>query len=471
MTDFTSLIAKRTFKLSNQLEFANISGDFNPIHVDADAAKKTISGECIVHGMNALLWTLDALLQKYDISISEIKVDFQNPIKLEQEVSLHLYADANKMELISQENEKLLTVKYVVDKVNDIGGSSLGQLKKLPSAYFAEFSNFEINQEILSIYGGDEAKVAETFPFLSKAIGIHRVYEISLLSNIVGMQMPGLHSMFISCGISLNDGSKLEAPKYQIIEKHDRFKMLKIWYQGKNITSEIVALERPYYTPKTCDEIKKISFDLGSELKEKKILVIGGSRGIGAVFAKLASLMGAQVAITYSSSETDARDVCKDIEKHTNSNPHFQQLDVTNFEQLKDIKLNYDILCYFASPKIFNQSSNHFNDALFSNFYEVYCESFKIIFEKFVQSKGQIAYYPSTIALEQDVKGIAEYKLAKEMGEKLCSSLSKKHNCKIIVDRLERTETDQTTNVLRTPSLNPVDVAVAIAKKIIEEVI
>ena len=49
----------RTFTLDDQLAFAALAGDFNPLHVDPLAARRLIFGEVVVHGVHAVLWALD----------------------------------------------------------------------------------------------------------------------------------------------------------------------------------------------------------------------------------------------------------------------------------------------------------------------------------------------------------------------------------------------------------------------------
>ena len=58
------LVASRTFTLEDQNTFAKFSGDFNPIHVDPIFARRTISGQCVVHGIHGLMWALDSLFSK-----------------------------------------------------------------------------------------------------------------------------------------------------------------------------------------------------------------------------------------------------------------------------------------------------------------------------------------------------------------------------------------------------------------------
>ena len=54
-------VATRRFGMADQLSFAALSGDYNPMHVDALAARRTQAGAPVVHGMHAVLWALDAL--------------------------------------------------------------------------------------------------------------------------------------------------------------------------------------------------------------------------------------------------------------------------------------------------------------------------------------------------------------------------------------------------------------------------
>ena len=73
---------KKQFTFENQLRFAKLSGDYNPLHVDKIAARRMIFGMPIVHGIHALLWALDRWLQNTNetISISSIKVFFDKNV-------------------------------------------------------------------------------------------------------------------------------------------------------------------------------------------------------------------------------------------------------------------------------------------------------------------------------------------------------------------------------------------------------
>src|ERR1700683_540580 len=57
-----TLLAERTFTLADQKRFAALSGDFNPMHVDEVAARRTILGAPVVHGVHLLCWALESWL-------------------------------------------------------------------------------------------------------------------------------------------------------------------------------------------------------------------------------------------------------------------------------------------------------------------------------------------------------------------------------------------------------------------------
>ncbi len=49
----------RTFTSEDQIAFAELSGDYNPLHMDAVASRRMLFGSQVVHGIHTLLWALD----------------------------------------------------------------------------------------------------------------------------------------------------------------------------------------------------------------------------------------------------------------------------------------------------------------------------------------------------------------------------------------------------------------------------
>ena len=51
------VLAERRFSMADQVDFANLSGDFNSAHIDA---RRMQFGLPIVHGFHAVLWVLES---------------------------------------------------------------------------------------------------------------------------------------------------------------------------------------------------------------------------------------------------------------------------------------------------------------------------------------------------------------------------------------------------------------------------
>lgn len=124
ITDFAvaqSFEQTRTISESDVLAFAAVSGDFNPVHVDADAAAASPFGERIVHGMltASLLSALLAREIPGAIYLSQT-LNFLRPVKLGDTVSAHAAIteiDADRRRLTLSTTVRNARGKPVVDGV------------------------------------------------------------------------------------------------------------------------------------------------------------------------------------------------------------------------------------------------------------------------------------------------------------------------------------------------------------------
>ena len=93
------LLCNRAFNLKDQQEFADFSGDINPIHLSDIYARKTPPGEVIVHGINSLLWALDSFLRCGNNITYQMSVRFLQPIYLNEVVSCYHLQDEESIEI------------------------------------------------------------------------------------------------------------------------------------------------------------------------------------------------------------------------------------------------------------------------------------------------------------------------------------------------------------------------------------
>src|SRR6266566_1997861 len=106
------VLGTRRFSLADQNRFAALAGDFNPLHVDPTAARRTMFGEPVVHGMHAVVWALERYLgllrqrRETALSIRSLAVTFSKPIYLEERVGAYLMeqsAERARIQVIGRE--------------------------------------------------------------------------------------------------------------------------------------------------------------------------------------------------------------------------------------------------------------------------------------------------------------------------------------------------------------------------------
>jgi 3-hydroxybutyryl-CoA dehydratase len=75
------------------VDFSNLTGDKNPIHLDDDYAKKTIFGRTIVHGMLLSGFISKIIAEKYpgegSIYLKQI-LNFKNPCFVDDVISVNV---------------------------------------------------------------------------------------------------------------------------------------------------------------------------------------------------------------------------------------------------------------------------------------------------------------------------------------------------------------------------------------------
>ena len=66
----------RTFSSADQVAFEKLSGDNNPLHMDAVAARRFLFGRPVVHGIHLVLWALDDWDGVAPFTLRAIKAQF-----------------------------------------------------------------------------------------------------------------------------------------------------------------------------------------------------------------------------------------------------------------------------------------------------------------------------------------------------------------------------------------------------------
>jgi NADP-dependent 3-hydroxy acid dehydrogenase YdfG len=466
-------IAQRSFTTADQEAFAELTGDWNPMHMDEAVAKQTQAGACAVHGMHAALWMLEESrsVGMDLLSIARINVRFARFILVGQSVSVLLAAkDHNSAKIEARvDDQTVIAMTLGLGSRADRADAHRIALSKdaLPLPLVPLEPAFD---EMDSIHGElvlpPESDPSVLFPGLCEAFGVGWVGSMGLLSTVVGMVVPGLHSIFSGLSVALDSEPTRPANvAFRVNESDERFRLVTIAVAGTGLAGEITAFMR--FPPVQAPGIDRVAAMVAPDLFEDRIaLIIGGSRGIGANIAKLIAAGGGRVVLTYVASRGDAEAIEAEVNSHRGqsvcSAARYDALtpgDIPNLGELNRFTHVY----FCATTKIGGNGTKVYSLRAFSEFCNVYVDGFHTLVQALLDSRpaGQplTVLYPSSIFVTERPKRMTEYAMAKAAGEILCADLAKAHrNLKISMPRLPRILTDQTATVPPVPAADALEV-------------
>ena len=453
-------LASKTFHLNDQVLFASLTGDFNPIHMNPVAARRMQAGTVVVHGIHAVLWALDKLAELGILTeqISSLRVQFTNFIPVGAQLELRLLNRDGRSVRAELAIGALRTATLV---------ASYGRPGTVPEAANNEAEMnvagaprcFNQLTEMANLRGSMDVvapadRIESHFPHVSTAIGGSQVAALGALSALVGMICPGLHSLFGGFAVELADSAANQNIQFKVAEIDERFRMLRMSVSGAGISGSVQAILRwPPVPQPSLDAIMKVVSP--GEFAGSTALIIGGSRGLGALTAKIIAAGGGAVILTYATGQADAQEVTDEIERQiANSVCRACRYDVHEepAAQLGQMTADVSHLYYFASGRIARQKDSLFVANLFDEFAQVYVKGFYDCCRYLGESVSQpplTVFYPSTVFVESNPPDMAEYSMAKMAGEMLCAQMNRAGGpVRVIATRLPPLLTDQTATVL-----------------------
>ena len=442
MSTFKTLGTLR-FNIKDQKKFANFSGDYNPIHIDDIAARRIFFGQPVVHGINIVLNALEAWSkshrQKFHLSV--IEGEFKKPFFLDKKIDLKtVERDGKRHVKIMSENGSCASFTFELadrpskemEPVIDRFPAKISPIRNTLTSI--KDSNGEISLDLKKEY------LRQYFPNLHRYASFPQIASLLSSTRTVGMYCPGMNSIYLSFKFSFAE--KSQDTKFKL-DKIDRFGLASIVVDGY-YSGEIKAFLRP-------DPVKQLNFSEvkrfveKNEFKNQSALIIGGSRGVGEVVAKILAAGNADVLITYNKGEADAKAVCDDI-KLSGGKISMIYYDIHNPTRIGDFEPS-DIY-YFATPAIFSGEKDKFSSVLAAQFSEYYLKHFHDLVRFWSVKNVSHYFYPSSTFVENFPEAMMEYSLAKLSGEKMCAHLEKSGGVKIFRPRLPRLTTDQTVSFL-----------------------
>lgn len=473
-TSANDFIAIRSFTMADQHRFAALSGDVNPMHVDAVAARRLLAGRAVVHGMHTLLVALEAWPGgRGDLPV-RITADFASPVCVGDEVQISCTSEpddgtvlrASVQGLASAHIDIRTAIPVPIARANLRDGAATPlapldtPLRRPPASWVGQ-------RQRLALPCAD---FAEDFPRCCAWLGERRIAAVGLLSYYVGMVCPGLDSVFAS--VVLEPGAEDATDLVFEVRRFDpRFALFVIAFDG-GLRGEIKAFlrARPQAQPPMMDVLPKLQPD---EFAGRRIWVIGGSRGLGELTAKLAAAGGAEVTVTYASGAEDAQRVTQEINSSGRGSARMRRLDLTADELHAWVAAAPppDAVFYFATPRIFRKRPPGMDSAVLAEFITFYVEKLHALCCALqvgaVQRRVRV-FNPSTVFLEDRPKGMTEYAMAKAAAEVMLQDFNRQNTrVQVMSRRLPKLATDQTSTALGSDAAEGLDVMLPVVREML----
>jgi MaoC like domain len=243
-----SALSSRRFTLEDQLEFAEISGDWNPMHVDAIAARRTIYGEVVVHGIHALLWALDCVAHTSGgkRGLSHLNTKFKRQVHLNELISCKLLQPVNKDFKLCLEAKGKIVVQ-----IKGSFSQSRCEITDLPEKICRtdcrdlKFGEISAASGSLALFV-DQGRLGKMFPGVLSLLSAGQIAELLATTRLVGMECPGRHSIYLGHDFHFQEHTKGgDELYYEVTRTDDRFSMLWLNVTGPTMRGTITAFARP----------------------------------------------------------------------------------------------------------------------------------------------------------------------------------------------------------------------------------
>ncbi|MEZ5569897.1 MAG: SDR family NAD(P)-dependent oxidoreductase [Halioglobus sp.] len=464
----------------SSLDFATLSGDFNPLHLDPVAARRTQFGRTLIHGVCGTLQALDLWLAGNPevAALNALKVRYARPITQGEDITVLAQSDAEgvRLELVAG-GARCQVIEMCLLRTDP--GARLQPEFREPSAQprvceAPSIDNCQGDAGAVELIW-DPALARRLFPHACAALPARQLASLIATTQIVGMKCPGLHSVYSNLELQFADAADLASNSqlhYRVETADARFNRVVLSVGNAYVQGAVEAFFRakPANQARMAEVVATVPPDC---FTGQRALLVGASRGLGEVMAKVLAAGGAEVALTYARGKSDAETVADDIASER-ARPIVLQHDVLAGEPGAEVAAFCDDmthLYYLASPIIDKGESGRWNGELFRTFCRFYIDGLATLLEHLQRVVGKQrqmhVFVPSSVFLDGNIKGFDEYIAAKHAAESYAARFSSANaNWSLSAPRLPRLHTDQTSGVADSGPEETLQVVVAMLREI-----
>lgn len=439
--------------LKQSLLFAQLSGDYNPVHISDLAARRTMFGTPIVHGMSLVLRILELAtnLRSDNTRFANLKCTFHKSLAVGEMACCELTLEQDGTflgKITTLEGNKVANLRGRLETETDSAALPHHKWEEaLPGTFDARELDFQGSEQL----GFDDKLLARVFPGLAQFFSPKQIGVLLGMTRIVGMHCPGLHSVFSSFQVSNATGPVANELSWRIKSFHSGFGLISLGFESGELEATIEAFLRPQ--PVLQPQLIDLSpFALPKRLSGRRVLVIGGSRGLGEVCAKLVALEGAECVVGYHRGVQEAGQVVREITSFGLS-ASMREMNVLAPDSLdiEDLR-RMDGIIFCASPPI-RAGSGGFDREAFNFLSDFFVSGMANVIERAIGDHPLAFAIPSTVFIDSPEVGFEAYAASKAAAETLGDALaSHRPMLRFSAPRLPRVLTDQTNGISSVPT-------------------
>lgn len=437
-----------TMSFERQLAFAALSGDHNPMHVDLEEARRSQFGGCVVHGVHLVFAALGASDRAVRLSIASIDAQFRSAVMVGDEVSFHpVQLDHATTRIAVHVGDKARAIVTVIWRDED-------QTSVPAAAHWSTDCKRLMLAELRGVSGTeplaiDVAAFEDLFPGLASRLDLWDAAMLLATTRVVGMRCPGQWALFRQLTWRReSEGSVDTQVDFEVLRIDERFSMVEVGMTcgPVRVLAEVLVRDAPPAQLAMAELRDEVSADAFVGMRA---LVVGGSRGLGELVAKLFVAGGGQVLLSYRDGLADAERLVAELGEcaglvHADTD----RLSGSFVDAVAEFRPNH--VSFMASPPIIRQSAGSFDPAVYQKLTEVYAFGLSSVLA-IAQRTGDLrtVFVPSSIYVDDTPVGFEEYRSAKLAAEAVCDAWQRAHpDQRVIVERLPPLVTDQTSALL-----------------------
>jgi NAD(P)-dependent dehydrogenase (short-subunit alcohol dehydrogenase family)/acyl dehydratase len=351
------------------LRFADASGDRNPLHVDELYARATPYGRCIAQGALATIAALGVADAETLRDLDALHVQFKQPIFPDEDYTVTLVgSDAETLRIDINAGGR---VAVAITATRGGGGAPLPDVVEDVAATLRTEPQRRTLDELAAADPALDEPYAcdvDALRTLARGLGANDVPPSVMLwlaaaSYTVGMVVPGEHAVFVGARIVRATAPRSGVLSGSVAAVDDRtgFVTVDVAVEQHRASAQMTlhTFLRQAVPPPDRASIEQY-LPSSSELAGRKILVIGGSRGLGAALSGAFATQGATVWVAFARSLRHAEALRSEFGADA---IRLLQFDAEDVEQARDVfatlradagRLDGVVLC--AAPPLYETS-------------------------------------------------------------------------------------------------------------------